>query len=79
MQIIQIDRRNNQVADMVFTSFKEVFDYCEDMLYGIHSRMDDIMFGFRIVDSGEVFSIFACGSPDGYKLREEIQFIGEIK
>lgn len=75
MKIIRIDRKKNQIGDDVFTSFEEVFNYCEDMVYGIYSPKDDLVFDFKIVDSEEEFAIYARGTLfDGYEIGSIVYF-----
>lgn len=75
MKIIKADRKKNQIGYDVFTSFEEVFDYCEDMVYEIYSPKNDLVFNFKIIDSGEEFVIYARATLfDGYEIGRMIYF-----
>ena len=58
-----INNKFNEFYKEEFYSFKEVFDYCLEELQKHTPCKDCILFGFKILDSGEAFTI--AGQPNG--------------
>ena len=63
MEIKRVFRKNRELDDTVFSSFKEVFDYCLNDLAKTTSCYDDVMYQFKILDTDEKFYI--VGQPKG--------------
>lgn len=72
MLIKQVDRKHNEFNEYEFHSFEEVFDYVLEQLSEKPPSIDSLMFGFKILDSNEVFTIM--GKADG----EDSYVCGEI-
>lgn len=75
MIIRPIDRKKRFFGTYEFTTFKEVFDYCLDVLEKTDCRHDDIMFLFMILDTGERFYLRGGSKNNEYVLNEEIIFL----
>ena len=74
MIIKRVYKRNNEYKEFdekEFHSFNEVVDYCEEKLHSHHPCKDFILFGFEILDSGEVFTIRGkADGEDSYVVRQ---------
>lgn len=81
MQIKRVYRKNRELDNTTFTSFKEVFDYCLNDLAKSASRGDCVMYRFKILDTDETFNV--VGHPNGedstistqveFRMQEEIK------
>lgn len=63
MKIIRVDRKGKEIGNETFYSFQEVYDYCLNDLEKTTTHADGALYGFKILDSNETFTLF--GTPKG--------------
>lgn len=75
MTIINVDNAGKQINDIVFNSLNDVFNYCMNELDKNYVRpKDDLIFNFKIIDSGEEFCLYARANFYDYGLEKVIYF-----
>lgn len=74
MQIKRIYKKNKILNDIIFSSFKEVFDYCLNDLEISIPRCDCVVYQFKILDTDEIFYITGQSKGEDSEAYMQVDF-----
>lgn len=74
MTIKEIDRNKNEINEPIFSSFEEVFSYCLEDVSKLRPLGDDVLYGFKVLDTDEIFYIHGTPKGEDSEIYKEILF-----